>query len=146
MRPRLLLTIKLFCTGTDRHNSILMSLLLVVAETKNGQLNYIKYSQNGVVRNIGDTFWFKGDQIAADKGSNLERNSKKYFHQSCNLWKRQPLFQTTLLHLHLTIWDGQIHTSLYDKKDSSKDTLLCQNIKNSHLKNSHLRRIWLIYQ
>ena len=27
--------IKLFCTGSDRHNGILMSLLLLVAETKN---------------------------------------------------------------------------------------------------------------
>ena len=28
--------IKLFCTGADRHNGILMSLLRLVAETKRG--------------------------------------------------------------------------------------------------------------
>ena len=84
-------------------------------------LKSIKNTDYGVARKFGNIFRFTDDLIAINDGNEFENHYNEIDPSELILKKENTSHtETTFLDLHLCINEGQIQTSLYDKRNSYK--------------------------
>ena len=82
-------------------------------------LSPIKNTKYGIARKFGNIFRFIDDFIATNDGNEFENHYNKIYPPELILKKENTLHrETTFLDLYLCINEGQIQTSLYDKRNS----------------------------
>ena len=82
-------------------------------------LKSIKNTNYGVARKSGNIFRFTDDLIAINDGNEFENHYNEIYPSELILKKENTSHtETTFLDLHLCINEGQIQTSLSDKKNS----------------------------
>ena len=82
-------------------------------------LKSIKNGQYGKARKFGNVFRFIDDLIAINDGGEFENNYLEIYPPELILKKENTSSsEATFLDLHLLIVDGQIKTTLYDKRDA----------------------------
>ena len=82
-------------------------------------LKSIKNTNYGVARKSGNIFRFTDDLIAINDGNEFENHYNEIYPSELTLKKENTSHTaTTFLDLHLCINEGQIQTSLSDKKNS----------------------------
>ena len=82
-------------------------------------LKSIKNHQYGKARKFGNVFRFIDDLIAINDGGEFENNFQEIYPPELILKKENTsCTEATFLDLHLSISDGQITTTLYDKRDA----------------------------
>ena len=81
-------------------------------------LKSIKNTNYGGARKSGNIFRFTDDLIAINDGNEFENHYNEIYPSELTLKKENISHtETTFLNLHLCINEGQIQTSLYDKKE-----------------------------
>ena len=86
----------------------------------------------GVARKFGNVFRFIDDLIAINDGNEFENHYNEIYPPELILKKENTSHtETTFLDLHLCINEGQIQTSLYDKRDSYNCNVVRFSYKNS---------------
>ena len=102
--------------GSDRR-PFFANLFLFLYECR--WLKSIKISNYGVARKFGNIFRFIDDLIAINDGNEFENHYNEIYPSELILKKENTLHtETTFLDLHLCRNEGQIQTSLYDKRNS----------------------------
>ena len=92
------------------------NLFLFICESR--WLKSIKNTNYGVARKFGNIFRFIDDLIAINDGNEFENHYNEIYPSELTLKKENISHtETTFLNLHLCINEGQIQTSLYDKKE-----------------------------
>ena len=82
-------------------------------------LKSIKNTNYGVVRKFGNIFRFIDDLIPINDGNEFENHYNKIYRSELIVKKENTTYaETTFLELHLCINEGQIQSSLYDKRNS----------------------------
>ena len=81
---------------------------------------WLKSINYGVARKFGKFFRFIDDLIETNGGNEFEKHYNEIYPSEIILKKENtPHTKTTFLDLHLCINEGQIQTSLYDKRNST---------------------------
>ena len=97
-------------------------------------LKSIKNSNYRVVRKFGNIFSFIDDLIAINDGNQFENHYNEIYSSELILKKENTSHtETTFLDLHLCINEGQIQTTLYDKRNSYNSNVLRFPYKSSNI-------------
>ena len=91
-----------------------------------------KNTNYGIARKFGNIFRFIHDLIEINDGNEFENYCNKIYAPELILKKENTSHkEITFLDLHLCINEGQIQTSLYDKRDSYNCNVVRFSYKNS---------------
>ena len=97
-------------------------------------LKSIKNSNYGVARKFGNIFRFIDDLIAINDGNEFENHYNEIYSSELILEKENTSHtETTFLDLHLCINEGQIQTSLFDKRNSYNFNVVRFAYKSSNI-------------
>ena len=97
-------------------------------------LKSIKNTNYGVARKFGNIFRFIDDLIAINDGNEFENHYNEIDPSELILKKENTSHtETTFLDLHLCINEGQIQTTLYDKRNSYNSNVLRFPYKSSNI-------------
>ena len=100
-------------------------------------LKSIKNTNYGVARKFGNIFRFIDDLIAINDGNEFENHYNEVDPSELILKKENTSHtETTFLDLHLCINEGQIQTSLYDKRNSYNFNIVRVPYKSSNIPSS----------
>ena len=97
-------------------------------------LKSIKNTNYEVVRKFGNVFRFINDLIAINDTNEFENHYNEIYSSGLILKKENTSHtETTFLDLHLCINEGQIQTTLYDKRNSYNSNVLRFPYKSSNI-------------